>query len=345
MQRPVMDLQYMREVEEAARVKPSIDWCRYLRPVGRAGLVTGSFVFKLLLTSFRRSKQNHPAWALVARGVAYRLMFVPILVTLITSAMVYRATHQRSDAVPLDPVSVGVYYDPVTVVAADGVRSDAWLAPALDARKVVADREKALRSRSPGVVLVHDMGESHRQMLPLVRPLHEAGYVVLVVGTRGSGTPAAVGQTFGLNEAMDVRAAVDMLRRRPYVDPQRMAVIGVGAGATAAVLAREQDPTITGLVLIDLPDDPANPVKQKLGFQTRALRWVSPLCRWTFEVAYQVNLSDLDVGQILDKLDPNATLRLENVLKEGLATKPAAAQPVTDFLKLLFRKQVVARSY
>jgi hypothetical protein len=346
MQRPVMDLQYMREAEEAERAKKQpIDWGRFIRPLRAAGALAGRVLVKLCATPFRlRKRKTSPNIHLVIRGMLYRLMFLPILVTLIASLLVYLATHPRTYVGQLDPLSVGVYYDPVTVVAADGVRSEAWLAPAIDARKVVVDREKALHTRSPGVVLVHDMGQTARQMLPLVRPLHDAGYVVLVVGVRGSGTADVVGQTYGINESLDVRAALDMLRRRPYVDPQRIAVIGAGTGATAALLSRDQDPTITGLVLIDLPVEPIVPVTRSMTYNSPTLHWLAPICKWTFEVAYQVDLNDLDVSDTLEKLDPNATLQLQGVLSDGLAMKPERAKAMTDFLQHVLVKPTLSRA-
>ena len=57
------------------------------------------------------------------------------------------------------------------------------------------------------------------QLLPLVRPLHEAGFVILMLNVRGVGTATAAAQTFGLKESRDVLAAVEMLRRRPFVNP------------------------------------------------------------------------------------------------------------------------------
>ena len=343
MQRPVMDLQYMRETEEAAHAKPPFNWGRFTRPLRAVWALMGRLGLKLITCPFRRT--NTPiSMPRVVRGMLYRLMFLPILLTLICAVLVYLGTHPRTFVGQLDPVSIGVYYDPVTLVAADGVRSDAWLAPALDARKVISERDRALRQRSPGVVLVHDMGQTSRQMMPLIRPLHDAGYVVLVVGVRGSGTAEPVGQTFGLNESLDVRAACDMLRRRPFVDPQHVAVIGIGSGATAAVLAREQDPTITGLILIDLPADVKAPVKRAMTYNSPLLGWLTPVCRWTFEVAYQVSLADTDTSRMLDKLDPNATLQVQGTLNDGLGMKADRAAPVVEFLKRVFASRVVRDS-
>lgn len=336
MQRPVMDVQYMREVEEASKPKVPRDWFKYIRPIGWGALWLGEFLVRMVATPLIRRAKAAPPVPILIRGLLYRLMFLPILITLIASLLVYLATHPRTYVAQLDPITIGVYYDPVTLVAADGVRSDGWLAPAIDARKVLNEKEKALRQPSPGVVLVHDMGHTGRQMLPLVKPLHEAGYVVLVVGVRGSGTAQPAGQTFGLLESLDVRAAVDMLRRRSYVDPDRVAVVGVGAGATAAVLAREQDPTIAGLVLIDLPTDVKTPVRKAMTYDSPMLKWMAPICRWTFEIAYQVSLSDLDTSRTLEKLDKTKVVQLSGVINDSLTMKRGRAKPVTDFLHTLF---------
>ena len=86
-------------------------------------------------------------------------------------------------------------------------------------------------------------------MLPLMRPLHNAGFVVLAVSLRGCGESGPAAVTFGLNEAQDVQAAVEMLRRRPFVDGNHIGLIGIGTGATACLLAADRDASLHALVL------------------------------------------------------------------------------------------------
>ena len=85
-------------------------------------------------------------------------------------------------------------------------------------------------------------------MLPLVTPLHQAGYIVFVLGLRGSNLGSTYGSTFGLSESNDVKAAVDLLRKTPFVDTKRIAVLGLGTGATASLLAVQKDPGIAAMV-------------------------------------------------------------------------------------------------
>jgi hypothetical protein len=243
------------------------------------------------------------------RGFAYRVAFVPVLFAGITCLIVYTATHPHAGAADRNPPSFDVYYEPVTFLSSDSVSLDALLFPALEAKQVVAEREKALRKRSPAVVLVHDFAATKQQMLPLVRPLHDAGFVVLAVNTRGNGASGAVGQTYGLREALDVKAAVEMLRRRGVVDPSRIAVVAAGTGATAALIDAKQDNAIAALVLADpLTRGLEGVLDGRLGPPQEYLGWLRPLCKWTFEIAYRVDADELDWDTFKDVLENRPTL-------------------------------------
>ena len=161
--------------------------------------------------------------------------------------------------------------------------------PLVDASAVLVQKEEALRHKHPAAVLVHDFANSRQQMLPLIRPLHQAGFIVLVVGLRGSG-PGGIGSTFGLCESMDVKAAVEMLRRRSFVDPQKIAILGIGTGATAALLAAKDDPQLAALVLDHPLHDAPAAIAQRLIPDQPLLQWMQPLCKWGFELYYRADI-------------------------------------------------------
>src|SRR5690606_3947458 len=152
-------------------------------------------------------------------GAALRwLVFTPLVVTMLIGAMVWHGTHPTILSDSTTPTSLGIYYDPVSFVADDGTRLDGWLVPVVDARTVLSEQDKIVRRKSPAAGLVHDQGQTEAQRLPLVKPLNEAGVVVLVLATRGDGGTTGTASTFGLRESRDVAAAVEVLRRRPFVD-------------------------------------------------------------------------------------------------------------------------------
>jgi hypothetical protein len=241
------------------------------------------------------------------RGLCYRMLFLPLALMLMAAALVYNGTHPSAAAAIIDPSCHGLNYDVVDFLGDGGVKLEGWLIPILDAKRVLVEKDKIMHDRRPAVVLLHDFGSSRQQMLPLVRPLHDAGYVVLLTTLRGGATGAAAGSTFGLNEAGDAQAAVELLRRTPFVDGRKIAVIGVGTGANAAMLVAQKDTSIAAIVL-DKPCRGFDDVlRDRIGPSQHWMRWMNPMCEWAFEVGYGVNASDLNLQQSFHTLEGRNT--------------------------------------
>ena len=339
MERPVMNPMFMEDhPDPAAANKRPRRRERVKEFALRALKRVGKFLFRPV-SLFRRGEarvriEDGTPLQRFVRAALYRLAFAPVLLVLFVVTVVFAATHPPRVAPQIDPLTQGVYYDPIDFAGEDGARLEGWLVPVFDARKIVEEKEKGLQKKHPAVVLVHDFAASREQLLPLVRPLHEIGLVVLAVGTRGSeATSGRYGQTFGLREASDVRAAVQMLRRRPYVDANRVAVFGIGTGANAAVLAAETDPAIVALVL-DKPVDGFDRVfTNRVG--ERHARWLKsmlPMCRWTFEMMYRVDADGLDLADRKETLESRPVL-VHDVPRTGTPLEPHDVPAVAEFLK------------
>jgi dienelactone hydrolase len=133
---------------------------------------------------------------------------------------------------------------------------------------------------SPGMVFVHEEGNSGAVVEKYLRPLAEAGYVVLSIDPRGLGETAPASSSAQRNyrgfvqdaevgrfyEALrggntlvglrtrDVLAAVEYLLGRKEVDPRRLAAAGHGLGGllvlyAAALDERIQSAAVTGALL------------------------------------------------------------------------------------------------
>lgn len=348
MDRPVMNPPLFEDEPDVQPAGPSGPSAlrRLTRTFWRALVRLWVVIVHLLRTriSFRRhSVPEEPARPLTrwVRWALFRLVLVPPAIAACVMVFVHSATHPAARPAPISPASLGIYCDRVMVVASDGVRSEAWLAPALEPRDVLAMRDRALRLRSPAVVLVHDQGMDGEQLLPLVRPLHEAGFVIVMLNLRGAGTATPAAQTFGLKESRDVLAAVEMVRRRPFVDPQKIAVVGIGTGASAALLAARDDKGISTLVLDGLPDGTSDTTKRLLPPQ-RWLTWLAPVCKWTFELTCKVDADDLDPEKLAAVLESRNVLRLPK--RPGASFDARVVQEVTAFLKthLADRRPAVA---
>jgi pimeloyl-ACP methyl ester carboxylesterase len=261
--------------------------------------------------------EEHSGVQKFIRAFMYRLAFVPVLLAAISCAIVWVSTHPRSVTTEIDPAGQGIYYEPVTFVGAGNVRIEGWLVPVLEAKAVLDQKERILRKKDPAVVLLHDIGQRRGQLLPMIKPLHDAGFVVLAINLRGGGNRATVGETFGLNESGDVKAAIDMLRRRPFVDPDRIALVGCGTGATAGLLAARGDAQIAAVVADRPVHSTEELVLSRLVPKRIGMRWIAPLCKWTFEIAYKVDVEDASLDNfsklfqkrhvlLLDPKDPYA---------------------------------------
>jgi hypothetical protein len=306
-----MDITFVQEQEAAAKAKR-----RRSAVLARVGRVFAWLLRSLFSTPlpFRkktliRVEDMTPAqrfW----RGLSYRLLFVPSLLALIAATMVFTGTHPISVVSEVDPNTRGLYYDKVDFVGDDGMRLTGWLLPVVDARAVVTKKDKVLRGKYPAVVLAHDYAHTPAQVLPLLGPLHEEGMVVLAVGLRGTGLGRPSGSAFGLREDSDVRAAVEMLRRRPFVDPERIAVVGIGTGANAALLAASQDPKIKALIVVEPVQNAEQAIARRIGPDIKGLRWMQPLCKWSFEIAYHVDIEDLAMSRFEHLMTERPTLVL-----------------------------------
>ena len=185
--------------------------------------------------------------------------------------------------------------------------------PAVDERMVRLAPGRATE-RSPGVVLVHDFAAHREQVLPWVRPLHDAGLTVLAFDSRGCGASGPAGQTFGLRERGDVRAALDVLRKRRSVDPLRLAVVGLGTGGTAA-LGVASDLGVVAAVAVSAPGASAEVVDLHLLPPWAARGPGSDVARRlvtrVFETLYGVDTADIARLAVSVTADARSLLSLD----------------------------------
>lgn len=332
MNRPMMDPTFVPEVVESKR-----------RHIPLRALIArcGKWFWNWLLTNplaIRRPGDEPVRWPVfkvAIRMAVFWSVLLPLLLAGLVVLSVYRGTHPAQVPIIAEPSSQGVYFEPATLNSTDGTQLTGWLVPAIDARRVVEEKDHALRLSHPAVVLVHDYGHTMQQMLPLVRPLHEEGIEVLVLGLRGSESGSLAAQTFGLNESKDVMAAVDLLRQTAFVDGNRIAVIGIGSGANAALIAASKNTAIRALVLADMLPNCDGIIVNHLSPSQPWLAWLRPVCRRVFEFQYGVDAADLDSGHYTAFLKSRPAMVLPG--QEGITN----ANPTTlRQIKLFCRQQL-----
>jgi pimeloyl-ACP methyl ester carboxylesterase len=312
MQRPVMDPMLLLDDEPLLPSRPKSPAREHLDMLLRGARWVGRVLFsKPFRVRHRDPDKAKPLAVRLARGLAYRMLFVPIFVALAASALVYRGTHPFrafSDKLPLVPHT---FHETLEFNGPDGHPLMAWFVPVVDAKRVIEMRDKVFRGKQPAVVLVHDYNESPSQMVPLIQPLHEQGFIVMAVGLRGIGRPRVAAQTFGLNEAVDVRGALAELRKRSTVDAERVVLVGVGTGANAAVIAASHEPCVKALVLVNAARTAEDVVADRVGPRRPGTRWMQVVSKWAFEVAFQVDAEDLTLSRFRDVLSTRPLLAID----------------------------------
>lgn len=303
----------------------------FKRVLGIPRLIVGILVADLFFWRANRIKNEEGnVFARLVSSLVYRLVFVPVLLLLGVLALVYVGTHPPRNVADRDPQHYGMHFETVEYTSADGTVIEAWVIPCVSPRRVIEQREDILRQKYPVVVMAHDYGQTASDMLPLVKPLHEAGYIVCIPHLRGNAKFAGA-CTFGLRESEDLIAAADMLGRRDAVDQRRIGVLGIGMGANAAMLASRK--ASFSALIIDRPiKDPEALIVEHLSPPQPWLRNLRPLAKLAFELLYHVETDQLAPGETNRALMGRPVLRFEPGSTFASSYKPSGKIQIQTFL-------------
>ncbi len=255
-----------------------------------------------------------------ADGILTRLLLTPVILAIFLVAMVYASTHPQTVRAITNPDSYGIYFKRVTLTTVDNQILAGWYLPPINADEVVFDPEGVLTQKWPGVVICHGLGASHDQYLPLAKQLHDAGFAVLMLDTRGQGESEPAAVTYGLRERFDVLAGVKMLRETPYVDESKVCVIGHDIGATAVLQATALDSSITAVVADGLwqkfedrardifSRPPASAGQWAANGGRLPTQWLAPLYTLAFEITIRDRLGQLDPETVIRSIHTQPVL-------------------------------------
>ncbi len=139
----------------------------------------------------------------------------------------YAVTHVQRAVVPTD--ELGVPHEDVTFTTSDGLTLHGWYIPSRNGAAVVD---------FPGRLGT----QAHARMLA------SHGYGVLLFDRRGEGRSEGGGNLLGWGGEKDIIAAVDWLKGRPDVDPDRIGGLGLSVGGELMLEAAAKDPDLAAVV-------------------------------------------------------------------------------------------------
>jgi dienelactone hydrolase len=188
------------------------------------------------------------------------------------------------------------------LTASDGVKLRSFLVPPRP--------EGGAGSRPRFVaVLVHGL---YRGALEIETPgtmLRDLGGEVLLLELRNHGGSGRSKPTFGLDESLDVRAAVEFLRARPEAEGRPLVIYAISMGTAAAALAAPQTPDLAGLVLDAPMDDLAATTDRMLGGGEGGIPqpWRSTLV-WSAEHLGRIPFDRVKPRDALARLSPDVAV-------------------------------------
>jgi uncharacterized protein len=139
---------------------------------------------------------------------------------------------------------LGIPHEEVRVAMKDGRKLSGWYVP----------------SRNGAAVLVsHGSGGSRGRLPRHVRMLARHGYGVLALDNPGNGESDGHSNGLGDNAQPGLKAGLDLLARRPDVDPDRIAGFGLSLGGEVLLEAAARDGRLAAVVA----DGAARPVDQR----------------------------------------------------------------------------------
>ncbi|MSQ42552.1 MAG: alpha/beta fold hydrolase, partial [Dehalococcoidia bacterium] len=146
-------------------------------------------------------------------------------------------TRSKRHRVQGTPADLGLRYDEVQFLTADRLTLRGWFLESPGARATI--------------VLVHDLeatrADPTRRLLQLQRDYVRRGLSVFAFDIRGHGESAGRRDSLGLNERLDVLAAVAYVRRR-VGDAQPVLLHGFGFGAALAITAAARSTEVTAVI-------------------------------------------------------------------------------------------------
>ena len=185
-----------------------------------------------------------------------------------------------------DPGALGLAFETLRIGTENGKSLHAWFIPALS-------------ETAPAVVVMHGWGGNAALMLPLARPLHEAGYATLFVDARCHG--ASDDDSFASlpRFAEDTEHAFAWLAAQPGVDAMRIALLGHSVGAGAVLFAASRTPQVAAVVSVAAFSHPAAMMRRWLAAKRIPEK---PVGRYILDYVQKT------IGHRFDDIAPVATI-------------------------------------
>jgi uncharacterized protein len=159
-----------------------------------------------------------------SRAVAVPAGLLAVFAVIIPVATGIGATHKWREPVGNPPSAA---YQDVTFQASDGLELAGWYRPS---------------NNGAAVIVVHGGSSDRKGSVHHAKLLARHGYGVLLYDARGRGESDGSENNYGADWPKDIAGALDFLKARDDIDPDRIGAVGLSTGADALIdVAGERD--------------------------------------------------------------------------------------------------------
>ncbi len=189
----------------------------------------------------------------------------------------------------------------------------------------------------PAVLVMHGWGANAAMMWPVVPPLHESGFAVLLIDARCHGRSDGEAFTSMPRFAEDIAAGLAWLKHQPDIDSDNLALLGHSVGAAACLLHASRQHDVRAVVSLSAF---AHPREVMRGFMAEK-RVPYPVVGW-----YVMRHVQQVIGARFDDIAPVNTIarvkcpvlvvhgRQDNVVPAGDALRLVARSDRARLLQL-----------
>ena len=197
---------------------------------GLLAVPAGLFLLGLGIWTLWTSRKLDKRWRrYLRRGLTAVVGLVAASQLVFPVALGYGATHITRPTVPAG-TELGLPHEDVRFETSDGLTLHGWYVPSTNGAAIID-----FPGRKPLTMAHARMYAGH-------------GYGVLLFDRRGEGKSDGEGNLFGWGGEKDINAAVDFLKTRPDVDPDRIGAIGFSVGGEMLLEAAAKNKGLAAVV-------------------------------------------------------------------------------------------------
>ncbi len=226
------------------------------------------------------------------------ILYLVFIIFFISALLVYINTHPPRYPLHIPPSKYDLKYEDVTFRSTDGLILRGWF---IHGEQVSGSEIKRL----PTIIICHGLGANKSDFTDLANRLIEAHYNVLLFDFRRHGESDGKRTSIGYLEQKDLKGAIEYLKGRGDVDPDRLGAYGFSLGAAVIILTAVEQRDIKVIVA----DSPFTSLEEQAAIVIKSIYFLPTIpflqiSIWIYELYFWVDIGTISPIDVIHKLQP-----------------------------------------